>query len=66
MVDDKWMAYLSAAVSGELERVSQALTDRIHQLAERYAMPLPKLTEKLDALTARVDQHLEKMGAKWD
>ena len=66
VVDDKWMAYLSAAVSGEIERVSQALTDRIHQLAERYAMPLPKLTEKVDTLTARVDQHLEKMGAKWN
>ena len=38
----------SAAVQGELDRVSQTLTGRIRQLAERYAMPLPKLTDEVD------------------
>ena len=37
VVDDKWLAMLAAAVQGELDRVSQTLTGRIHQLAERYA-----------------------------
>ena len=41
VVDDKWMARLSAAVQGELDRVSQTLTGRIRELAERYATPLP-------------------------
>jgi hypothetical protein len=40
VVDDKWMARLAAAVQGELERVSQTLTGRIRELAERYATPL--------------------------
>jgi len=65
VVDDKWLATLAAAVQSELDRVSQALTGRIRQLAERYATPLPKLTNEVETLTARVDQHLKKMGAIW-
>jgi type I restriction enzyme M protein len=65
VVDDKWMARLSDTVQGELERVSQTLTGRIRELAERYAEPLPKLTEELEMLAARVDEHLRKMGAVW-
>jgi type I restriction enzyme M protein len=66
VVDDKWLATLAAAVQSELDRVSQVLTGRIRQLAERYATPLPKLTGEVAALTARVDEHLKKMGAKWN
>ena len=65
VVDDKWMARLSAAVQGELDRVSQTLTGRIRQLAERYATPLPKLTDEVATLAARVEEHLKKMGAVW-
>ncbi|HUI06637.1 MAG TPA: N-6 DNA methylase [Verrucomicrobiae bacterium] len=65
VVDDKWLATLAATVQSELDRVSQALTGRVKQLAERYATPLPKLTGEVAALTARVDGHLKKMGAKW-
>jgi hypothetical protein len=65
VVDDKWMACLSAAVQTELDRVSQTLTGRIRQLAERYATPLPLLKKDLETLSARVDEHLKKMGAAW-
>lgn len=65
VVDDKWMARLSAVVQGELDRVSQTLTGRIRELAKRYATPLPKLTEEVDTLKATVEEHLEKMGASW-
>ncbi len=65
VVDDKWMARLSAAVQGELDRVSQTLTGRIRELAERYATPLPALVDEVAALSARVDAHLAKMGAVW-
>ncbi|MEK7768235.1 MAG: type I restriction endonuclease subunit M, partial [Pseudomonadota bacterium] len=65
VVDDKWMATLAAAVQGELDRVSQTLTGRVRQLAERYATPLPKLNDDIKTLAARVDQHLKKMGAVW-
>jgi len=63
VVDDKWMTRLEAAVQGELDRVSQTLTGRIRELAERYATPLPALTDEVATLAARVEAHLKKMGA---
>ena len=63
VVDDKWLATLSTAIQGELDRVSQTLTGRIRQLAERYAAPLPQLTDEVAALAAKVDGHLKKMGS---
>jgi type I restriction enzyme M protein len=65
VVGDKWLATLAAAVQGELDRVSQTLTARIRQLAERYAMPLPKVVDEVATLSARVDAHLARMGASW-
>jgi len=65
VVDDKWLSTLAVTVQSELDRVSQALTGRIKQLAERYARPLPKLTQEVESLAARVDEHLKKMGAVW-
>jgi type I restriction enzyme M protein len=65
VVDDKWLTTLAAAVQGELDRVSQTLTSRIHQLAERYATPLPQLTDEVATLAARVDGHLKNMGTAW-
>jgi type I restriction enzyme M protein len=65
VVDDKWLATITVAVQGELDRVSQTLTGRIRQLAERYATPLPQLTDEVATLAARVDGHLKKMGAVW-
>jgi type I restriction enzyme M protein len=62
VVDDKWLATIAAAVQGELDRVSQTLTGRIRELADRYATPLPQLTEEVETLAARVDGHLQKMG----
>ena len=60
------MATLAVAVQGELDHVSQMLTGRIRQLAERYATPLPNLNDDIKTLAARVDEHLKKMGARWN
>jgi type I restriction enzyme M protein len=65
VVDDKWLATIATAVQGELDRVSQTLTGRIRQLAERYATPLPQLTDEVAICATRVDEHLKKMGAVW-
>ena len=64
VVDDKWLATLASAVQGELDRVSQTLTGRIRQLAERYATPLPELTDEVETLAHKVAGHLAKMGFK--
>ena len=66
VVDDKWMAHLSASVQSEIARVSQTLTGRIRQLAGRYATPLSKLTEDVEGLAARVEERLKKMGTVWN
>ena len=65
VIDAKWMATLTGTVQGELDHVSQTLTGRIRELAERYATPLRKLTDEATALAARVEGHLARMGASW-
>ena len=65
VVQGKWLAALSAQIQSELDRVSQALASRIKQLAERYATPMPQLASEVEALAARVDEHLKKMGFVW-
>jgi type I restriction enzyme M protein len=66
VVDDKWMRRLEATVRAELERVSQTLTARVRELAERYATPLPHLCREVSMLAARVEVHLKRMGASWN
>jgi type I restriction enzyme M protein len=65
VVDDKWLARIAADLQGELDRVGQTLTGRIRELAERYATPLPQLVDEVAVLSARVDEHLKRMGATW-
>ena len=65
VVDDKWIATLAAAVQGELDRVSQTLTGRIRELAERYESPLPQIVDEVAALSVKVDEHMKKMGFTW-
>ena len=62
VVGDKWLAAIAAAIHGEMDRISQALTQRVKELAERYAEPLPMLTSKVASLSAKVEAHLNKMG----
>jgi type I restriction enzyme M protein len=62
VVEDKWLERIEADVRGELDRVSQALTARVKLLTERYAEPLPKLSANVEALSAKVEVHLKRMG----
>jgi type I restriction enzyme M protein len=65
VVECKWLEAVSAALHGETDRVSQQLTQRVKELAERYDTPLPKLAERVEELDARVSRHLERMGFSW-
>ena len=62
VVDDKWMTVLERDVKTEMERISQRLTQRIKELAERYETPLPQQTETVKMLEEKVNAHLAKMG----
>jgi type I restriction enzyme M protein len=65
VVDDKWLTALDAAIHGEMDRVSQQLTKRVKELAERYETPLPQMVSRAAELAAKVNRHLEKMGFSW-
>ena len=65
VVDDKWMHILERNVKTEMERISQRLTQRIKELAERYETPLPKQTSEVADLETKVNTHLQKMGFVW-
>ncbi|MDO8438510.1 MAG: type I restriction-modification system subunit M [Nitrosomonadaceae bacterium] len=62
VVDDKWLAALDKDIHGEMDRISQALTQRVKELAERYETPLPVLADNVANLSAKVEAHLRKMG----
>lgn len=66
VVDDKWLSAIGTAVHGEMDRISQALTQRVKELADRYSTPLPVLTSEVEALSARVDALLKQLGAAWN
>lgn len=62
VVEDKWLAAIEADIHGEMDSISQSLTQRVKELAERYETPLPVLTGKVADLSAKVAAHLKKMG----
>jgi type I restriction enzyme M protein len=64
VVEDKWLSDLSNTIKNEFNRVSQTLTNRIQQLAERYEITLPELQKNLSLISDLVDNHLKKMGVK--
>ena len=65
VVDDKWVAALDSDIHGEMDRISQALTQRVKELAERYEMPMPVMAGRVSELEANVNRHLERMGFAW-
>ncbi len=62
VVDDHWLAALDTDIHGEMDRISQRLTQRVKELAERYETPLPVLENNVVALSAKVSAHLRSMG----
>lgn len=64
-VDDKWLASIDALIHGEMDRVSQQLTQRIKELAERYETSLPQITNRVVKLQTKVNGHLKQMGFSW-
>jgi type I restriction enzyme M protein len=66
VVDDKWLAALRAAIEGEAHRVTRQLAGRIKELEERYGRPLPALERDVEALSAKVEGHLKRMGLVWE
>lgn len=65
VVQDKWFATLNSSIEAEIERVTQQLANRVKELNERYAEPLPKITQNVEALSLKVAEHLKAMRLEW-
>jgi type I restriction enzyme M protein len=65
VVDDKWLSDIKASIQTEIDAISQRLTGRVKQLAERYEKTLIGLDKETKALEDKVSSHLEKMGLVW-
>ena len=65
VVADKWVASVQSAIAGEVQRLTQALAERVQELEERYESPLPDLGQEVEAFSTKVEAHLRKMGVDW-
>lgn len=45
--------------------MTQQLANRVKELNERYAEPLPQITQNVEDLSAKVAEHLKAMGLEW-
>lgn len=65
IVYDKWTSTLRGEIESEVEKISQNLTHRGKDLAERYIVPMSKIEEAVEEISAKVDVHLKNMGFEW-
>jgi len=65
LVQDKWQTTLQGSIQAEIERMGQQLATRVKDLEERYAEPLPQISQSVEALGAKVAEHLKAMGLEW-
>ena len=63
--EDKWLATPIAAIHGEMDRMSQQLTSRVKELAERYDEPMPAMVARVIELESEVASHPDRMGFSW-
>jgi len=65
VVEKKWMHNIEQRIKTEMDNISHRLTQRIKELAERYETPLPQLSNEINDLTAKVENHLKQMNFVW-
>lgn len=64
VLEDKWHAMVAARINGEVNALTLALVDRVHELGERYAETLADLDAGLEKLEAGLMDHLVSMGVE--
>lgn len=64
VIDDKWGGRIEAGVNAELSALTQKLVDRLNVLGGRYAETVGDLDAKVEALSAKVAEHLAAMGVQ--
>jgi len=66
VVEYKWMSSIENSILNEMQRISQRLTARVKELAERYELTLPSALNEVKSLEEKVNAHLSKMGYSWN
>ena len=66
VVDDKWLASLKLSIQSVIDAISQRLTGRVKELAERYENTMGELNHQTSSLEEKVEGHLKKMGLEWN
>jgi len=62
VMEDKWLEAIRAGIEGEVQRLTQALANRVKELEERYAETLKQLEDDVDLASEKVEAYLKKMG----
>lgn len=62
VIEKKWLHNLENALHAETDKISQTLSQRIKELAERYRETLGELEAQTIDYEAKVKLHLQKMG----
>lgn len=66
VLNKKWLTSLKQTIQTEIDAISQSLTGRIKELADRYEHTLGELDAEVEEFEAKVSAHLEKMGLVWN
>lgn len=66
VVDDKWLTAIKASIQSEIDAISQRLSGRVKELAERYENTLDELNKSTQEQEQKVAAHLQKMGLVWN
>ena len=62
VVEDKWMKSIEELIQSDIDHISQRLTNRINELAERYDVTITRLEKDVVDYELKVKAHLKKMG----
>ena len=65
LVNRKWFDSIFSGIADLYAAISQRLTNRIVELADRYENTLPALEKDTAEYESKVKSHLERMGFKW-
>ena len=62
VIETKWFSHIEGSLQVKVDEAFSRLSERIYELEERYATPLPEITSKVEKLTANVEDHLKELG----
>jgi type I restriction enzyme M protein len=65
-VEAKWLLHIVLTLQGDHDHITQNLTARVKELAERYGKPLSQIINETEILTGKVEENMSKMGFVWN